>query len=144
MKFFRFKKPTGTSVIEILVSLGIAAMLIIVIGEALLATHRLQLSSKMQQQALVHAKDYLERMGKIVNLSDLSSLSTSVELKISTAGILESGQESISSFNRYIVFNTVGGDTNRKQATVMVTWTEKSQPKQLSLSTIFTAWKKTP
>lgn len=60
-------KPRGSSVIEILVSLSIGAVIIVVVGNVLLATHKLETFSKMRQESLAYAKEYLEIMNKISN-----------------------------------------------------------------------------
>lgn len=55
----------GSAVIEILVSLGMVAVLAMVIGSTFMAVHRLEASAQLTGRALHYAREYLELMASI-------------------------------------------------------------------------------
>lgn len=176
---FEKNNQIGVSVVEVIICLGIAAVIIFSISQALAATHRLNTTSDSQEKALNYAKQSLEILTDTKN-SQFSctcssctnsctrpsdgqtcslrtgytscwttyanglNLNSPLHLVWQTnKWILVSGSEIIAndnSFQRQISLENLSGNPDRKKITVKVSWTENNITKEISLSTILTAW----
>ncbi len=187
--------PKGSSVVEALLSLSLAASVIIVVGAVFSAGQRLERSSGLRQQALGYAREALELVGEIKNVSfscrcssdscggstctrgsdgqpcsllpgytscwtaypkDLVGVNTPLyPALVGGVWVLKTGVDPLAAgtgFSRVITIENlqrdVNGiivaigtiDPNTKRVTVVVGWEERGDAKQISLSTMFTAW----
>ncbi len=182
------RQPAGSMVIEILLSLSIVAVIAVVIGNTLLAVHRLEGNSQMRVKALAYARQGMEMMeqlqnnvsifrcssataGAVCNASDgqqctppssaynscwtprprdLTSYTFGEPLHLdngSGSWKLVANSESYAAsgvtYNRSLSFVN-GSDSNQKTVTVTVSWVERGAAKNITLSTVLTAWKNIP
>ena len=185
----------GFGIIEIVVTLGIVAVIVLAVGKSLSSVHRLYQASEFKTQALIYAQEPIEIISGLKNdifacsctfhsctattctrgsdgqSCDPIGIYTScwTRYPIYLAGynrfyLQKSGSlwqllslapgsfESITAnpnFSREIIIENLNRDSanaagtpdfNTKKVTVTVYWTERGNPKNISLSTIFTAW----
>jgi type II secretory pathway component PulJ len=174
----------GFSVVEVLISLTMAGIIIVSVGNVMASTHKLDTASAMKEKASAYAKESMETINGMKNdafscvcdsdhcdsedprhcyrdvdhnctlLNGYNSCWTEFPKytrsnsplhleQISEKWQLVDGEETITSdplFTRVIIIENLNGDTNRKKITTKVSWSEKGQPKNVSLSTILTAW----
>ena len=177
----------GSVVIEILISLSLAAFLIAVLGNLISAIRRLETAQNFRQRALAHARESLEMVtslqnelfaclsatpgpGTCTNIQGSCTLVAAYNscwLDLNTTGpfhleevsgnwqLVLGGQSvpgdadffrslTITNMNRDANGNLVtsGGtpDPNTKKVTAQLSWQERGQPKNFSLSTLLTAW----
>lgn len=178
---------SGSAVIEVLISLSLAAFLIAVLGNLISSTRRLETAQNFRQRALAHARESLEMVtslqkelfaclssspgpGACTNAQGSCTLApayNSCWLDLNTTGpfhleevggnwqLVAGGQTvpgdadfyrslTVTNMNRDANGNLVvsGGtpDPNTKKVTVQLSWQERGQPKNFSLSTMLTAW----
>lgn len=60
-------RPKGSAVIEVLISLSLAAFLIAVLGNLISSTRRLETAQNFRQRALAHARESLEMVTSLQN-----------------------------------------------------------------------------
>ena len=60
-------KSRGSAVIEVLISLGLAAILITVIGNLISAVRRMETAQDFRQRALTHTQETLEMITSLQN-----------------------------------------------------------------------------
>jgi len=179
---------SGSAVIEVLISLSLAAFLIAVLGNLISSTRRLETAQNFRQRALAHARESLEMVTSLQNelfacvsatagpgtctnaqgSCTLAPAYNSCWLDLTTTGpfhlaevssghwqLVSGGQSvpgdadfyrslTVTNMNRDANGNLVpaGGtpDPNTKKVTVQLSWQERGQPKNFSLSTMLTAW----
>lgn len=128
---------SGFSVIEVLISLAMAAIIITAIGSSLSSIHKLNTASAVKEKALAYAKQSMEAATDLKNKDfddDLSSLDSIT---------LESPYTS--DVDKELLSHDINGNlqscvTNCDAEKVTVTIKYQDEPKA-SLSTIFTNWK---
>ncbi|MDD5039947.1 MAG: hypothetical protein PHY34_02245 [Patescibacteria group bacterium] len=147
----------GISAVEVLISIGMAGVMIVSIGMAMSAIHRLNTSSSNKEQALAYAKESIEIITEnqqaLFGCRPASGTCTCPHqitgydsCWVETSNSPVAGTETITDteFSRMIAIENLGGDANRKKITAQVNWIEKGNTKSTSLTTTLTAWKEIP
>jgi Tfp pilus assembly protein PilV len=138
----------GVGVVEVIICLGIAAVIIFSISQALAATHRLDTASNVQEQALAYGKQAMEITTQIINttfitdenvLNNDPSLSNTVPDAPFTREITIE-QLCRDTLNNYISCNppAIVPDGKTEKITTVIKWQGQEKVK---FATIFTDWK---
>ena len=158
----------GFSVVEILIAIGMTAIMIVSIGGALNSVHKLNKTSEIKEKALAYAKEYIEIINAVQNdefgckctdpacsnclcipmpnytscwlATPGSDLNAKYYINTVNQQLLI-GIETVGSYNRWINIKNLAGP-NKKQ--IDVTVQEQATGKEVKLSTILTAWKNIP
>ncbi len=141
----------GISVIEVLISIGMAGVMIVSIGMSMSAIQRLNKSSSYKEQALAYAKESIETITEqqqtlfgcdtTAGPCSCSPLPGYTSCWVDNPAVASEGQIPNTVFTKKVTVENIAGDLNRKKITTEISWTEKNNTKTTRFSTIITAWK---
>lgn len=153
--------------IEVLISLGMITLIVASIGAALTANNRLGQAGSTKDQALAYARESMEVVAQQANsffaqcpgnLNCWIAFDSTQPYFITDANTLVAGTETLNTgqmtMTRSITFTDLRRDANgdivasggtvdpsSKKVTVVVSWVQHGQSKNVTLSTILTRWK---
>ncbi len=154
----RTRNQRGASVIEILIALGMGAVIIASVGNVLLSVQRVSAESANKEKAVAYARQALEivaaQQGALFSCSTTAGPCACVPLAGYTScwpaynGAVVAPFPAIDpAFTRAVTAadwkrgDTGVPDTNVKKIVSTVSWVERGNTKSVSLSLILSAWK---
>lgn len=132
----------GQSIVEVLVVVGIVVLLVTGLIVATTSTVRLGQQSKARSQAVALAREAIEFVRELRNISwqNISSNGTYCLSETKVLSVLsgECPMDIQNQYSRMVTF-TVTGETSDVEVTV--SWWESSVKQSVKLETVFTDWK---
>ena len=125
----RLNNQRGYTIIEVLIAVAIFSIGILAIASLQLSTAGNVKSGNLVTQATMLARDKIEMLKRVADVTTLSNGSeTDIDAQGTPGGIFD---------RSWIISNPLGGiGTNTRQITVTVSWNHKGESRSIDLSTI--------
>lgn len=164
------KQRSGNAIVEVLVGISIAALIIVSVGNLVTSVNRTDKAAANKNQALAYARENLEVMAAIAKgefqctvgnpgctctaqtgyttcwqaCPITSGCAATYHIANSSGWHLVNGSETVGTapvYTRSLTLTSIGGNTNLKNVTVTMSWTESGRTRTVTETTLLSGWK---
>jgi len=140
------RNEEGQSMVEVVVAVGlilvaVAALLslgVVSLRGASFSVSKIK-ATRLANEELELVRAYRDTVGWATFVSDLGDCGSGCYINSDLMEVISGKETAAESFTRYFYFTTMGGD-NKRRITAVVTWTDQSGEREVTLSSVLTDW----